>query len=360
MRRRREDYVRQAYGGDEPFGKEYLAYAQKALEERLREDGSIDITTEALLRKRTKVAAVIRAKQDGVLAGLEEILVFYARHQIDGRALVKDGDRFRKGEILAELEGPADELLRVERTGLNILERMSGIATRTRRIVEVASSYGVQIVGTRKTILNLMDKRAVVLGGGLPHRMGLHDAILIKDNHLQAIRTEGVKDEIQTAIERACLWNRRKRKGRFVEIEVSTPEEALKAARLFKEVRLALRSLQRGNSSRRVTPREGALLGEGFSPCIIMLDNMSPQAIRKTIEALKREGLFDDVLLEASGSIHENNVEAYARTGVDAISMGSLTLSARALDMNQKFVSRELFLASPKRRRDNPFGSDRF
>lgn len=334
---RREELVRQAYGGDTPHGNGYMAYAQKVLEERLREDGRIDITTEALLKKKTRVSAVIRAKEDGVLAGLEEILVFYASHQIDGRPLRKDGDRFRKGDTLAELRGPADELLRVERTGLNILERMSGIATRTRRVVDLASRYGVKIVGTRKTILNLLDKRAIFLGGGLPHRMGLHDAILIKDNHLQAIRAEGVKDEIKTAIERACFWNRKKRKGRFVEIEVSTLDQALRAARTFKEVVRALKRSETGHPRRGASPRYGFALEEGF-PCIVMLDNMSPLAIRKTVEALKNEDLFDDVLLEASGSIHENNLRAYVRTGVDAISIGSLTLSAQALDMNQKFL----------------------
>lgn len=346
METRREEFVRWAYGGDERYGNGYMAYAQKVLEERLREDGRIDITTQALLKKETKVSAVIRAKEDGVLAGLEEILVFYASHQIDGKPLRKDGDRFQKGETLAELEGPAGELLRVERTGLNILERMSGIATRTRRIVDLASPYGVKVVGTRKTILNLLDKKAILLGGGLPHRMGLHDAILIKDNHLQAIRAEGVKDEIKTAIERACLWNRKKRKGRFIEIEVSTLDQALKAARTFKEVVRALELSKRGQPRKALSSRQWFALEEGLPPCIIMLDNMSPLAIRKTVEALKNEDLFDEVLLEASGNIHENNLRVYARTGVDAISIGSLTLSARALDMNQKFLMKEFLLSA--------------
>lgn len=339
IKAKREEHVLRAYGG-EAYEKKYMAYAQKVLEERLREDGGIDITTEAILKKRTKVTAVIRAKEDGVLAGLEEVLVFYARHRIEGRPLKKDGDRFRKGDTLAELKGPAGELLRVERTGLNILERMSGIATQTRKIVDLASPYGVKIVGTRKTILNLLDKKAIVLGGGLPHRMGLHDAILIKDNHLQAIRAEGVKDEVETAIERACQWNRRMRKGRFIEIEVSTLDQALKAARAFKEGIRALALSERERPRKPISSRQALAVEEGFPPCIIMLDNMSPGTIRKTVETLKKDDLFDYVLLEASGSIHEHNLEAYARTGVDVISIGSLTLSPRALDMNQKFLTK--------------------
>jgi len=232
------------------------------------DDARRDITAEAVLKKDAKVHGVIKAKDEGVLAGLEEILAFYARHNVKSKAKRKDGDRLKKGDLVAELIGNEKDFLKVERTGLNILERMSGIATQTRKLVDAASRYGAEIVGTRKTILNYMDKKAILLGGGLPHRLGLYDAILIKDNHLSAIREEGVENEIEAAIERA-YGSRYKSSAKFIEVEVTSLLEAIRAAKKFKEML-----------------SEDPLL----FPCVIMLDNMKPAMIKKTVDALKKKG----------------------------------------------------------------------
>jgi nicotinate-nucleotide pyrophosphorylase (carboxylating) len=312
----REEKVRKAYLGDGLNMRGYKAYAEKVMEERLSDDARRDITVEAILKNDLKVYGVIKAKGEGILAGLEEVLAFYARHNINVKALKKDGDQLKKGDIVAELIGNKKELLKVERTGLNILERMSGIATQTKKLVDIASSYGVKIVGTRKTVLNYMDKKAMLLGGGLPHRMGLYDAILIKDNHLGAIREEGVEDEIEIAIERAYVSSS-KNSANFIEIEVSSLGDAIRAAKKFREML-----------------SEDSIL----FPCIIMLDNMKPAMIRKTVDALKKKGLYDSVLLEASGGITGKNLKRYASSGIDAISIGAVTHSVKALDMNQKII----------------------
>ena len=319
MKVSREERVRKAYLGNGLNIGGYNAYTEKVIEERMREDASKDITVEAILKNNTKVYGVIKAKEKGILAGLEEILAFYARHNVKAKALRKDGDKLKKGDIVAELIGNEKDLLKVERTGLNILERMSGIATQTKKLVDVASSYGVKIVGTRKTILNYMDKKAIFLGGGLPHRMGLYDAILIKDNHLSAILEEGVENEIEAAIERAYR-SRYRISAKFIEVEVSSLGEAIRAAKKFREM----------------LSEESILF-----PCIIMLDNMKPTIIRETVDALKKKGLYDYVLLEASGGITEKNLKWYANSGIDAVSIGAITHSVKALDMNQKIIRKQ-------------------
>jgi len=229
----REERVRRAYLGDGHIFKGYHEDAEKFLEERLKEDARKDITAEAVLKGDIKVYGVIKVKEKGILAGLEEVLAFYAKHNVIGKAFKKDGERLKKNDIIAELEGNEMDFLKVERVGLNLLGRMSGIATQTKRLVDIARGFGVEITGTRKTVQNHLDKKAVWVGGGLPHRMGLYDAILIKDNHLSAIKEEGVKDEIAVAIERASISSENK-DAKFIEIEVSTVENAVRAAKKFR------------------------------------------------------------------------------------------------------------------------------
>jgi len=333
---KREERIRMAYLGNCPNIKEYNAYAKKVMEERLHDDARRDITGEAVLKKEAPVYGLIKAKERGILAGLTEVLTFYARHNIKAKAFKKDGDSLKKGNVIAEIKGNEMEFLKIERTGLNILERMSGIATQTRHLVDVADRYGVKIVGTRKTVLNYMDKKAIVVGGGLPHRMGLYDAILIKDNHLSAIREEGVEDDIETAIERAYMSSC-KSNAKFIEIEVSNPADAIRAANKFKEI------LSEDAMKARAKPKRAALPDKNsrLFPCIIMFDNMTSSAIRKTVDALKKKGLYDYVLLEASGGVTEKTLKRYASSGVDVISIGALTHSVKALDINQKIIRKE-------------------
>ena len=326
----RKERVRKAYLGNGLNHREYKAYAEKVMEDRLHDDARRDITAEAVLKKDSTVYGIIKAKGKGILAGLEEVLAFYARHNVKAKALKQDGDSLKKGDVVAELKGNGKDFLRVERTGLNLLERMSGIATQTKKLVDRAGRYGVKIVGTRKTILHSMDKKAILVGGGLPHRMSLYDGILIKDNHLHAIKEEGVEDEIETAIERAYAWSG-KNDTKFIEVEVSNFGEVIRAAKKFKEmltVRLSAKASRDVKEIRRI-------------PCIILLDNMKSAVIRKTVDALKKKGLYDYVLLEASGGVTEKNLKHYASSGVDVISMGALTHSVKALDMNQKMIKKE-------------------
>jgi len=343
--RNREEMIKKAYSLSFPKDN---TYAQKILNEKLEEDlgydgdlpyGAVvgDITAESVLKHNKPVYGIIKAKEDGILAGLEEVTEFYSKNNVQVKTLKKDGQALKKGDIIAEIYANEKEFLKVERTGLNIMQRMSGVATATKKFADVTEPYGVKIVGTRKTLLNYLDKKAIELGNGLAHRVGLYDAILIKDNHLEAIREEGIENAIETAIERAYAIADRY-KPNFIEIEVSTLEDVIKAAKKFQEI-----IYKKANEFFEDPKLEPKAKYEYIHtmPNIIMLDNMKPTEIKKTINALKKEGLYDYILLEASGNINEKNIKSYAKSGVDAISIGALTHSVRALDISQKIVRRE-------------------
>jgi len=271
---------------------------------------STDLTTKALGIRERKIRARVISQQGGVLAGLEEFAFLLKRHGIQVRPEKQDGDVIRPGETLAQAEGPQRRLLALERVGLNLLQRMSGIATTARCLGERVHQTGsrARVIGTRKTPWGLLDKRALDLGGAGTHRLGLGDAILIKNNHLalvQPIESEAVP----LAIERA--WKSR-RKAAFIEVEVRDRGAARAAAHAFRRLQQQTR--------------------EDY-PCLLLLDNMTPDQVSTVREMLEQESLWDHVLLEASGGISETNIEAYAATGVDAISVGALTHSARALDI---------------------------
>ncbi|MDP2906802.1 MAG: carboxylating.nicotinate-nucleotide diphosphorylase [Nanoarchaeota archaeon] len=318
----REKRIKTAY--DEDFVLDALS--MKVLEKHLKEDSSIDLTSKAVLKKNKKIYGVIKAKEEGILAGLEEVKLFYAKHGIETKALKQDGDELKEGDIIAELNGKEKDFLKVERTGLNIMQRMSGIATKTKRLSDIVKPYGTRIVGTRKTLINYLDKKAIKIGGGLPHRMGLYDAILIKDNHLEAIKQEGIEDVIGTAVERAYALKERYH-PKFIEIEVKNTEEAVKAAEKYKEIY--------------ATTYVSCYLQHPEPPFIIMFDNMKISEIKNAVYELKEKKLYDYVLLEASGKITEKNVWEYTTTEVDAISVGELTHSVKALDISQKIIKRE-------------------
>ena len=285
----------------------YLSWLEAFFDKEYADDvGAGDITSEAVLAKNKPRKALLKAKQSGVIGGIEEVSWFFRKHHLDVKACIKDGEEALQGETILEIQGGQKDILATERIGLNILQRMSGIATETKRLADLLKDFNTRIAATRKTPLRYLDKKAVFLGGGLTHRFGLWDSILIKDNHLETLKSEGIQDYIETAIAKASEFAD---KVGFIEIEATSHEEAVRAARKFKTLRLK-------------------------KPCIIMLDNFLPKAIERTLETLREEALYDNVLLEASGEITPENISEYARTGIDVVSLGYLTHSATALDMS--------------------------
>jgi len=268
-----------------------------------------DVTAKALRLPQRKIGAAVLSQQGGVAAGLDEFRLLMEGRGIKVVAEKSDGDAVASGEILLRAEGPETTLLAMERVGLNLLQRMSGIATMARCFKERAGRKGrARVVGTRKTPWGLLDKRALHLGGAGTHRLGLGDAILIKNNHL-ALLAPSEEQAAPLAIERA--WKAR-RKAAFIEVEARDAGAARAAARTFR------RLLETGTEE---------------YPCLLLLDNLRPDQIGSIVDILRREGLWDHVLVEVSGGISETNIEAYAATGADAISVGALTHSARALDL---------------------------
>ncbi|HAH87630.1 MAG: carboxylating nicotinate-nucleotide diphosphorylase [Armatimonadota bacterium] len=266
----------------------------------LSEDiGTGDITTALTIPGDSVSRAQIIMKEDGVIAGLEvAALVFgftansYSAfgQELEFTLIAEEGSRVRVGDAVAEITGMTAAILTGERTALNILQRMSGIATQTARLVELISHTGAAIVDTRKTTpgLRTLEKYAVRTGGGRNHRMGLYDAVLIKDNHIAAV------GGIAAAIERARAGAPHTVK---IEIECDTIDQVEQA-------------LEAGAD-------------------MILLDNMSPDTLGKAVEICEGRALT-----EASGGITEESIVAVAETGVDLISVGALTHSVRALDIS--------------------------
>jgi nicotinate-nucleotide pyrophosphorylase (carboxylating) len=250
--------------------------------------GTYDVTTALLgLRQKQLVTAEIRAKEAGIVAGLSECELFWRKYGITVELLKKDGATVRCGEVLVRLRGSAAAILTTERTALNLLQRMSGIATATNRLVQLVGQN--RVAGTRKTPFGLLDCRAIVVGGGLPHRLNLADQILVKENHL--------------AVDPEC-WKRIRTKD-FFEIEADNEKLAIEIAEYYKE-------------------RGGKL--------ILLLDNFTPPKLKKLVPQLRR--IHPSIILEASGGITPKNIQAYLAVGVDYVSLGYLTHSSRALDLS--------------------------
>jgi nicotinate-nucleotide pyrophosphorylase (carboxylating) len=257
-----------------------------------------DITSAAVIPDIT-CNAVIRAEQAGIIAGLKEVSILFSHFGVSVKHLVKDGDMVCQNDILLSLFGDAKKILLVERTALNIIGRMSSIATQTRKIADIVSSVNphCRIAATRKTCpgFQIFDKKAVQIGGGDPHRMNLSDGILIKDNHLVLV-------PLKSAIRAAKKVSAYKK----IEVEVETSDDALIAASAGAD--------------------------------IIMLDNMSPDQVTQTIALLKREGLWDRILIELSGGITESSLKTYAALDVEMISLGFLTHSVCNFSVNLEII----------------------
>lgn len=263
-----------------------------ALEEDI---GLGDITTEATVERGVVARAELVAKEDFVLSGLEVAAQVFAQldAEVSFEKLKEDGEKVTRGEVLAWIRGEARVLLQGERVALNLLQRMSGIATMTARFVDAISGTGAVVVDTRKTVpgLRVLDKYSVRMGGGRNHRTSLYDGVLIKENHVAAA------GGITAAIERA-----RRRISHVLKIEIET--------RNLDEVREALSA--------------GA--------DVILLDNMSLDELREAVTLVDGKAIT-----EASGGVSLETIRDIAETGVEVISVGALTHSCRAVDISMLF-----------------------
>ena len=266
---------------------------KKELLQFLTEDIQRGDITSALLPNQ-KIKAKIISRERGIAAGVRFARNIFQLKGCIAIAFTKDGARLKPRQTILQVSGNAKSILSCERTALNLLSRMSGIATQTNYLVSQIRKHSkkINLYSTRKTApgLRYFDKEAVRIGGGHKHRMSLDDMIMLKDNHL--LLCNSMEDIIKKA----------RKKHKQVEVEVENQRDSILAAK--------------------------------FGATIIMLDNFSPAQIKKTITALQKKKLRDKVKLEASGGINSKNIGAYAKTGVDIISVGSITNSVKGLDLS--------------------------
>jgi len=276
----------------------------------LREDLGVagDITSKAMIPAARQGRAELRARGPGVFAGEQVARRVVAIGAPRVRLVMRrrEGARFRRGDAILTLRGPLRQILAVERTLLNALGRLCGVATATRQLVDRVRGTRVQIRDTRKTTpgLRLLEKHAVACGGGLRHRSGLHDAFLAKDNHLAGIPAHAVGETVRQAVRRV----RRTQRPAFVMVEVDTATQ-------FRSIL----DLPRGVVD------------------VVLLDNMPPAAMRRLVR--QRDRLAPWLRLEASGGVTPRTVRAMARSGVDFISVGGITHSAPQVDLGLDMVS---------------------
>lgn len=283
---------------------------EKLIELALREDlGKGDVTSEALIDENLKGKGIIKALEDGVLAGIEIARLVFKRidPEIVFKPLVKDGEKIRNKSKVAQIEGKVKSILAGERTALNFLQRLSGIATFTSKFVQEVKGTKTKILDTRKTTpgFRALEKYAVKMGRGENHRMGLYDRILIKDNHIRACGGVGTAiRKVKKSLKNETFVSRFDLKNLKVEVE----------AKNIKEVKEAIQS----------------------EADWIMLDNMSSSQIKEGVRMIRSNRR--KMKIEVSGRVNLNNVKKIARLGVDYISVGALTHSTKALDLSLEFT----------------------
>jgi len=269
----------------------------KIIEQALLEDiGTGDITTESIIPSNLKAKGIIKTSEEGVVAGLDIVFLVFKKldSEICFQPKIKDGNKILPGEILAEITGSAQTILKGERVALNFLQRMSGIATITFKFCQKAKDFPVRIVDTRKTTpgLRILEKYAVRMGGGYNHRFGLYDAVLIKDNHIAV--AGGIRSAVNSV--RKQISHTAK-----IEVEVKNLSQLQEALKVQVD--------------------------------IIMLDNMDLDTMKEAVKMAKGKAI-----IEASGGITLEKVRKIAQTGVDLISVGALTHSVKALDISMEIL----------------------
>jgi nicotinate-nucleotide pyrophosphorylase (carboxylating) len=276
---------------------------EEALERFLDEDvGHGDITTDALVDPASEAAGVVICKERAVIAGLSESLILLRLVGGEGKPKVRDGQEVPAGTIILDVTGSGSALLKVERTLLNLLSHMSGVATAAAELVAIVKKNGgsARISCTRKTLpgLRYFEKRAVELGGGDTHRLRLDDAVLIKDNHLALAGS--ITESVRKAKAKVSFTKK-------IEVEATSPDQAT----------------------------EAGLAGAD----IVLLDNMTPEEVERSVSLLEAKKLRDHLLIEVSGGITRENLASYATTRADVISVGSITHSAKSIDMSLELHS---------------------
>ncbi len=258
----------------------------------LEDAATHDLTAQATIAANSQGEAIISAKANGVLSGTDIAQAVFQRmdEQLQQQWLKHDADRVQPGDIIARLQGPLRPLLAAERTALNFMQHLSGIATATRTFVDAVHDTTCRIVDTRKTMpgFRALEKQAVVDGGGINHRMNLASGLLIKENHIEGCGS--ITQAIAACRQQADIW---------VEVECETLDEVEEAVRAM--------------------------------PDMILLDNMTPQQVRQA-----RSMVPENIVLEASGNITLDNARDYADTGIDRIAIGAITHSAPALDLSMR------------------------
>ena len=277
------------------------AYLEKIIDLSLSEDiGEGDHTSMSTIPGNAKRKAVLLVKDQGIIAGVDLAKIIFSRVDSDVRmeVLKKDGEEVLVGDFVFEVTGPTQSILTAERLVLNFMQRLSGIATQTNQLSKIVSNYGVRLLDTRKTTpgLRLLEKWAVKLGGGLNHRIGLYDMILIKDNHID------YAGGVTKAVESVQRYLKQNNLDLKIEVELRT----------FSDIEEAL-----------------------LLPAIdrVLLDNFTPADLSRAVDLINGK-----IETEASGGIHRGNIIEYAKTGVDFISSGALTHTVQPLDLSLKIT----------------------
>ena len=268
---------------------DYRKFVLGLLDFLLKNDlGSGDLTSQLLKNPKRNVRAKVVAKSAGILAGAAELKLFWESKGIKILKTKKDGSKIKKGDLIFEIAGPAEKILAAERVGLNLLGRMSGVATAAEKLARKVGKC--KFAATRKTPFGLLDSQAVVIGGGLPHRLNLADQILVKENH--------------RAVDPNCWKNISTKK--IFEIEADSPKLAIEIATHFAK-----------NKN-----------------LILMLDNFSVAKFRETAKEIHQ--INPKIILEASGGIDKNSAAKYLKAGADFVSLGKLTNSVEVVDFSLK------------------------
>lgn len=266
-----------------------------------------DITSKIIDGKYKDATAHIISKQNGLVAGIEEVVyLIKAKTNLKVNSPIKDGAKIKDRDLLIKLTGNPLEILKYERTILNIISRMSGIASFTNHLI-TSHCLTTPLAATRKTLWGLMDKKAVFIGGGLTHRLSLSDEILIKDNHIELWAKKMAVSRLES-FKLILDFIKKSQVKKPFEIEVESEKEAYFLNNYYQKINIS-------------------------ASLIIMLDNFGPSTAKKTIETIRKQKSASKIIFELSGGINENNIKDFDHVGPDVISLGTITHSSKALDI---------------------------